>query len=61
MYKSSRTECFTIMMLFITISWHIKKPGIVKTVEGHSAIFSHVQGYLKISRHIKALLRCMEP
>ena len=52
----------TIVNFIITISRHIKNPGIVRTVysgifrplQGHSAIFHHVQAYWETLRHIEA-------
>ena len=39
--------------VIMTIWRHIKNPGIVRTVQGNSAIFTDVQSYWGISRHIK--------
>ena len=50
------------------ISPHIKNPGIVRTVysgifrpiQGHSAIFSHVQAYWQTLRYIEVYLGITE-
>ena len=50
------------------ISAHIKNPGVVRTVysgifrpvQGHSAIFSHVQAYWRTLRYIEAYLGITE-
>ena len=55
--------------VIVTISRHIENPSIVRTVysgifreiEQYSAIFSGIEEHQGILRHIKTLLRRMEP